>query len=112
MSHHIVVGISYIATGLLLALLSIPLLTGRVRINIWYGARFPKSFTSAENWYKINRHSAKGLILWSSFLIVTGVAAILVRFDEHDRVLFWVFSLIPFTVLIPAIESYLYSRKL
>ena len=54
----------YLAGGSLLVILALPLLKERVRPNVFYGFRFPKSFRSPEIWYAVNKYGAKRL-LWS-----------------------------------------------
>ncbi len=48
------IGISDLLTGLLLVLVSIPLIRRKVARNRWYGVQIPKAFASEANWYAIN----------------------------------------------------------
>jgi uncharacterized membrane protein len=45
--------------GLLMVLLSIPLVLRRVPMNRAYGVRVPKAFVSDENWYALNAYGGK-----------------------------------------------------
>ena len=66
-------GIVLIGMGLLIALISVPLLHRKVPQNRWYGVRVPASFVSAENWYALNEFGAKRLLGLSAALAVLGL---------------------------------------
>lgn len=53
------VGISDLVTGLLLILVSIPLILRKVGPNQVYGVRVRKAFASEANWYAINAVGGK-----------------------------------------------------
>jgi len=71
---NLIIGIVNIAGGLLLILLSIPLLAEKIPMNRFYGFRIPKSLESRENWFKINKYGGKQLIFWSMILIIIGMS--------------------------------------
>lgn len=75
MDEKLVILILYIAGGLLLALLSLPLLRDKIRPNPWYGFRVPKTLNDPEVWYPANRHIAKRQLVAGISLALT--AAIL-----------------------------------
>ena len=62
--------IVYISAGTLLILLSIPLYVGKIPPNPIYGFRVPQTLDNPELWYKVNRYSAR-------FLMLTGLLTIL-----------------------------------
>jgi len=70
---NILFGIVNISSGVLFILLSIPLVTKKIPMNGLYGFRIPKSFTSEENWYKINSYGGNQLVRWSILLICIGI---------------------------------------
>ena len=112
---NILLGISNLSIAVLVILMSIPLFRGDVKMNRIYGARFKKSFVSDENWYKINRYAAKQLIMWSIPLFLLGIAAFLVDFGTDGNVktgLVLAFAFAPLIIVIPALMSWLYSRRL
>jgi len=65
--------ILYIAGGVGMILLSIPLLNGRIPPNSWYGFRVPKTLNNPEIWYAANRYAAKRLLAAGVSLILTSV---------------------------------------
>lgn len=106
---NIFVAIINIACGLLFVCLGIPLYKERVKMNHFYGVRFNKSFESEETWYKINKYGAKRLMTWSIPLFIVGIIAIFL--PPLNEFLMIMFTFAPCIVLIPAIESYIYSKK-
>ena len=107
----IAVAISNISCGVLIILISIPLLKGWISRNRFYGIRFAKSFESEENWVKINTYGAKRLMIWSVLMILIGGVALFTPL--HDRkILTILIANAPLLAIIPAVESYLYARKL
>lgn len=111
MANQNMLGLSNIFVGILIIALCIPLLNDKIRMNRWYGIRLPKSYTSDENWYKINRYGAKRMILWSVVLVLIGIAAFFIPADG-ERKLGLALAWAPLILIIPAIESWLFSKKL
>jgi uncharacterized membrane protein len=82
MSGETVALLSYVVTGIVYILVSMPLLFNRIGPNCFYGVRIPKAYESTEMWYKVNRLGAKvflgygvtmlaiGAILWFVSMIV------------------------------------------
>jgi hypothetical protein len=55
--------------GVLLSVISIPLILRKVPMNHLYGVRIPKAFISPGNWYEINAYGGKLLLGFGLFLI-------------------------------------------
>lgn len=108
---NIPLGISNITVGVLIIVLCLPLLKGRIGMNHWYGMRFRKSFQSKENWYRINGYGAQRMILWSAVLVIVGVLTLFIPVSSKG-ILSLVISSAPLIIIIPAIETWLYTRKL
>ena len=49
----------YVVGGLLLALLSLPLIAGKIKPNPYYGFRVPFTMGNPEIWYATNKYFAK-----------------------------------------------------
>ncbi len=98
--------------GALIIAFCIPLLRNKISMNQWYGIRFKKSFESTENWYKINKYGAGRMVFWSIVIIV--ISATILFFPLHGNKTIQVIMLlcVPLLIVIPAIESWLYARKL
>ncbi len=58
----------HIGLGILIVLVSIPLMLRKVPMNCVYGVRIRKAFTSERNWYEVNAYGGKLLIEFGLFL--------------------------------------------
>ena len=106
-----ILGTSWTLTGLLLIGLCIPLARGRVGPNRWYGVRLRQSFQSDEAWYDINRYGAKRLIVWSTPLVVVGIACLFLPLQSHP-ILSLAMGVVPCTcVLMAALEIFRFARR-
>lgn len=66
-----VVPIPYVhaGIGLLIVVISIPLIMRKVGMNHLYGVRMKKAFVSDGNWYDINAYGGKCLLSFGLFLL-------------------------------------------
>jgi uncharacterized membrane protein len=99
--------------GLLIIVISIPLLFDKIRPNPWYGFRTPKTMSKPEIWYKANKYMAKnmlvaGIIIMAAFIILPVLRP---DFDPDIDVSIILFIFIT-PILIVIIRSLLYLRKL
>ncbi|MFL5331611.1 MAG: SdpI family protein, partial [Geminicoccaceae bacterium] len=53
----------FVASGVLLLALGVPLALRRVRPNRWYGLRVPATFADEEVWYEANALAGRDLIV-------------------------------------------------
>jgi len=60
----------YLAGGILLVILALPLIRNKVKPNYWYGFRVAKTLEDPDIWYAVNRYTGK-------WLLVTGVCTII-----------------------------------
>ena len=81
----IIYGIVNISSGILFILMSIPLVAKKIPMNKFYGFRIPKSFTSDENWFKINSYGGRQLIFWSILLITIGILHLFFPVQAHQN---------------------------
>ncbi len=110
-SINLILGLTNVFCAVLVIGLSMPLLRGKVKPNLFYGMRFAKSFESDELWYEINAYGARRMIFWSVVLLVIGGLAFFVPLEGHTlRTLLFAFA--PLLYLIPTLETYRYARKL
>lgn len=65
----------FIAVGLLIAGVSIPLITERVPPNIFYGFRTRKTLSDERIWYEANRASGRALLVAG---VITATASLVV----------------------------------
>jgi len=64
-------------TGLLLAVISIPLILRKIGPNPWYGFRVKKTLDDPAVWYPVNAYAAKRLLAVG---LVSSLAAVLLFF--------------------------------
>jgi len=106
----IIWGIVLLLTGLLVVAMAYPLIKGYVKMNHWYGVRFPQSFYSEESWYKINAYGGKVMVIWGLFMAIAGILFVFIPLDSFAAV-FAVFLGIHATVTVPVIVIYAYARR-
>src|SRR5215208_3916274 len=53
----------FLANGLLISAIAVPLIRNRVPRNPWYGFRVPKTLASDAVWYPANRHMGRWLFV-------------------------------------------------
>ena len=104
-------GIYNIMVGVICILISIPLVLRKIPMNSWYGIRFSNSFVSEQNWYRINAYGGKQLIVWSFLLILFGGVTFFLPIGKNQIWIILVASA-PLILIIPAIMSYIYLKKL
>jgi len=112
---NVLFGIINISCGIVFILLSIPLVAKKIPMNGLYGFRISKSFTSDENWYKINAYGGKQLIRWSSLLICIGILYFIfpIRNPQNDA-LGSVFATAPIIICttVAIVKTFIFSKGL
>ncbi len=93
--------------GIILILVSIPLLLEKIKMNRFYGFRIRKAFESEENWYRINKYGAKALICWSVVMMAIGIVCLFVE-PQHVLTIANVSFL---TVLVPVVQTLYYAKR-
>lgn len=90
-----------ILVGMLAIGLAIPLIRGKIPMNDIYGVRIPKSFTSEENWYKINTFGGKIMIAFLALpLIIFGIVCVFLSFSSvNELMIAWLSVIILSSVL-------------
>lgn len=112
---NITFGITNIAVGILLMLISIPLVKKKVPMNRLYGFRISKAFESQENWYKINRYGGRQLIQWSLLLLIIGILYFIFPVNEARHHTFnTVLAVAPIVICttIPILKTVLYAKEI
>jgi uncharacterized membrane protein len=63
----------FVAVGLLIVGLSVPLLRRRVKPNRWYGFRTPKTMSSERIWYEANAYAGKMFLRAGTVFIAAAI---------------------------------------
>ena len=70
--------ILYVGGSLMLVALSIPMWTGKVRPNGWYGFRVKQTLENPRLWYAVNRHAGKRLFVTGAGTLLAAIGLVLV----------------------------------
>ena len=105
------VALIFIASGLLIFVVSLPLVYRKVPMNALYGVRIPRSMESEQRWYDINAYGGRQLARWSWLITATGAVGFFVP-QEH----LLVYTLagtaaILIATLVPVVQILIWSRK-
>jgi nitric oxide reductase large subunit len=102
----------YTATGILLALLSIPLMRRKIPPNGLYGFRIPKTLNNPDLWYVVNQFSARRMF-WIAIAFVAAALGLYflpgISIDEYAMSCLGVFSL---GMVITIVQTVNYLRSL
>jgi hypothetical protein len=107
-----VVPIVILFAGVMMFLLSLPLILRKVPMNHFYGIHLRASFESDERWYDINAYGGRQLAAWSWVVIATGFLGF---FVPHHRFPVYAWASMPVilsAVLIPIIRIFRRTRSL
>lgn len=58
------------------AIVSVPMIRKKVKMNDWYGIRIRASFESEAAWYEINEYGGRLLLAWSSLIAATAMVGV------------------------------------
>ncbi|MBI5351993.1 MAG: SdpI family protein [Chloroflexi bacterium] len=102
----------YTGGGLVLALISLPLIAGKVKPNPFYGFRVPLTLENPELWYPTNKFFAKRQLIVA---LVEVAAAIGLYFYPNITIDGYALSVLPVFVVafaIAFIQSWRYMKSL
>lgn len=108
-------GVIYISIGIVLILISIPLVKKKVPMNRFYGFRISKSFVSDENWYQINHYGGKQFIQWSIPLILIGILYFIFPIQELQDIrlnVLLAIAPIPICIVAAVAKTLVFSKQL
>ncbi len=97
----------YLFSGILLAVLSIPLILRKVKPNPFYGFRIEKTLDNEEIWYKVNRYTGWRLLVTAIAILVSALALPLIpgiSVDAYALACLFVFCVFFFIGLVQAVR--------
>jgi hypothetical protein len=102
----------YVATGLLLVLVSLPLLWGKIPPNPLYGFRVRTTLENPAIWYPANKFAAKRLA-WTG-IVVAGAALVLYAIPglSLNSYAFGCLAVLMCALAVTLIQSFRYLRTL
>jgi uncharacterized membrane protein len=101
-----------LSVGVLVYLVSLPLVYRKVPMNYFYGFRIPAAFESDERWYEINAYGGRQMAAWSWLIVAAGVVGF---FMPRDTIPIYTPAstfVILLAVLIPIIRITRWARRL
>jgi hypothetical protein len=105
------VAIMTLFSGLLIFVLSLPLIGRKVPMNGAYGIRIPAAFESEQRWYDINAYGGRQLAGGSVFIMAAGIAGLFLSTEHYDAYMFGSLAVTLLAVIIPALNTLRWSRK-
>ena len=101
-----------LSNGLLLFLLSLPLIYRKVPMNHFYGFRIEKAFESEQRWYDINAFGGRQMAAWSWLIVAIGVVGLFIHHPGYFLV--YAFASIPvasLAIFVPIIRTWAWSQR-
>lgn len=96
-----------------LFLLNIPLYLGKIKRNGWYGFRTPRTLSSDEIWYPVNRESAINFMFACVVILLTSLVLFLLRNMMYEPTLIIIMVVVTFVSMFGAvIKSFIFLSKL
>jgi uncharacterized membrane protein len=103
----------YAGLGVLLVVLSIPLILNKIKPNLWYGFRVVKTINNPEIWYKANHYAGVRLAVAGAVSALGAVAAYFLMPNADLEVYSFVVLGISLTALaVATVMSFIYLRTL
>jgi hypothetical protein len=78
----------HLVAAIIAAMLAIPLIQRKVKMNHWYGFRVPAAFESEAAWFDINRYGGRLLLAWSAIVAVTAIVGLTLE-KQHSLSYCW-----------------------
>jgi len=103
--------IAILSAGLVIFLISLPLIYRKIPMNSLYGIRIPAAFESNERWYEINAYGGRQLAVWSWVPIVAGVAGLFVPLKYMPICGVASAPVVLVSVLVPVVKIMAWSRR-
>jgi hypothetical protein len=105
------IAIAILSGGLLMFLISLPLIYRKIPMNHFYGVRIAAAFESEQRWYDINAYGGRQMAAWSWLITATGLLGLFVP-RELFLIYAWASVAVSLAaVLIPAAQIFRWSRK-
>ena len=99
------------AIGVLIFVVSLPLIYRKVAMNAFYGVRIPAAYQSDQRWYEINAYGGRLLARWSLLIVAAGVLAFLLP-DSTFSIYHWVvFCIAIISLIAPLVQVVMWAGR-
>lgn len=102
----------FIGAGLLLSVISIPMIQRRIKPNPWYGFRVPKAFKDEAIWYEINAYAGKRLFFAGIIIVVAALLFALVPNLTVDVYSTLISIVLAIAITIALLQSFRYLNQI
>ena len=101
------IAIITVLSGIVIFVLSLPLISRNIPMNGAYGIRIPAAFESEQRWYDINAYGGRRFAAWSWVIVAAGIVGFFVSPEHKDA---YVLSNVVVTLLAVMIPAFQVSR--
>lgn len=105
------IAIVTLLSGILMFVLSLPLISRQIPMNGGYGIRIPAAFESEQRWYDINAYGGRQFARWSWLITATGVVGFFVSAEHREAYFLTSVAVTLLAVMMPVLQIYRWSRK-
>ena len=102
----------FIATGLLMIILGIPMIQGRVKPNNWYGFRTRTTLDNPDIWYPANAYAGRLLVWLGVAIILASLLLSLIPGISEDAYSLLVTGVLMLGLLVVVVLSLRYAKAL
>ena len=98
----------FVILGALLCAICVPLIQRRIKPNLWYGFRVPKTIKNPDVWYPANEYAGRALFVVGLVVMLAASAFVLVPGITVDAYALSVAAVIAVSMTIALILSFRY----
>ena len=102
----------YVGGGALLALLSLPLMAGKVKPNPFYGFRVPATLENPDIWYAANKYFAKRLLIVALVEVISAISLYFLPGITVDAYAFSVLGVFVVMFSVAFVQGWRYMKTL
>ncbi len=102
----------YVATGLLLVAISIPLIQRRIKPNPFYGFRTPTTLKNERVWYEVNAYSGRRLLIAGIIVVITAIVFVFIPNLTLDVYAILVALVLGMSITIGLVQSFRHLREI
>lgn len=102
----------YLAGGLLLCLLSLPLIARKVGPNPFYGFRVPRTFEDREVWFEANHYAGKRLLAAGASTLLAAVVLYFIPGISVDAYALGCLAVFALVLVVGLVQSFRYLQAI
>lgn len=111
MEDEIIIALTFLLTGTLEIVISIPLILEKIPPNYLYGFRVKKTLSNKEIWYKANKYLGKDLTTAGSILTLGSLTPLIIEIELSVAIIVYL-TLVTIPLIIILFRGFRYLSKL